>query len=120
MGSFVSFPGFWAWIWAIWTISGVLTMDFIHPWAISGVLGMYFWPNWDLFWVIPKVLGMDLGLLGIDHFGIFWAISGVLGVDFRHGVGYPCVYFRELWLYGKLSNSSHISSSKKKYNRFEK
>ena len=47
---------------------------------------MDFWPNWDLFWVIPKVLGMSLGLLGIDYFGIFWAISGVLGMELAMSV----------------------------------
>ncbi len=86
-GLFGPFPGFYHGFMSFWAygllcvLSGVLGMDLGHiglfqgsnhgfypPLGHLGVLGMDSWPNWDLFWVIPKVLGMDMGLLGIDYF----------------------------------------------------
>ena len=67
MAHFEPFGEFWAWIWPILSLSGVLGLDLTHFGPFLGVLGL------DLAHFCPI-----LGVLGLD-LGNFCPNSGVLG-----------------------------------------
>ncbi len=73
----VLFWGFWAWVWVILGLFGVLGLDFAHFEPFWGVLGL----DWAHLCPISRVLGLVLGL-DLGHSGPFLPYIGSSGPGF--------------------------------------